>query len=257
MGDGDSGAGDEARQPDVYLQPHCDDICFSLGALAYRRHSGLLLTLFPIGDYVASRWRSTYADKDSVTATRLGEDAEFARACGLITDTLNGEDAQACGVGPWNLERLDDRVASIAAPLLDVLARKAAARGAKERPWLFCPCGVGSHVDHLAAFVSVARNYKDLARSYRIGFYEDLHYASDPGLREAGLRRLKAAFRNITLRRHAWPLGDTAGAKLDLIRLYKSQFENPPRSLKKFTPAADTPEGPHEALWSAEPAGPF
>jgi len=38
----------DASRLDIYLQPHSDDVCFSLGALAHRRRRGLLLTVFSI-----------------------------------------------------------------------------------------------------------------------------------------------------------------------------------------------------------------
>ena len=44
-----------ASPMDLYLSPHCDDICFSLGALAHRRQAGTLLTILPISGYVPSR----------------------------------------------------------------------------------------------------------------------------------------------------------------------------------------------------------
>ena len=40
---------------DLYLSPHCDDICFSLGAMAHRRRAGTLLTILPISGYVPQR----------------------------------------------------------------------------------------------------------------------------------------------------------------------------------------------------------
>ena len=56
--------------------------------------------------------------------------------------------------------------------------------------------------------------------------------------------------------RHAWPLGDAIGTKLALIRLYASQFIEPPQSIGRFTPASDATLPPHEAVWTAEPGGP-
>jgi LmbE family N-acetylglucosaminyl deacetylase len=267
IGEGDSGVDNavsndvaekngDARSMDVYLQPHSDDICFSLGALAYRRRKGLLLTVFPRTNYVAPERQSEYPTKDIVTAARLGEDAEFARACGLATYTLDGEDALTCGIGPWNLEWVEERTVSVMAPLLEAILRTTSPQTGGERPWLFCPSGIGNHVDHLATLVAVGRNYEELVLRYRIGFYEDLHYASRPDLRKDGLARLLGAFTRRTLCRHPWPLGDAAEIKLDLIRLYRSQFNRRPRSLEGFSPAAETPEGPHEAVWSEESLGP-
>ena len=241
---------------DVYLQPHSDDICFSLGALAHRRRRGVLLTLFPHSNYVPAERRAEYPAQAIVTETRLGEDAEFARRCGLGTQMLGEADALTCGIGPFNVARLEERAASITAPLMAALSLIPAVLSGEERPWLFCPSGIGNHVDHLATLTAIGRNYEALQRRYRIGFYEDLHYAAKAEARDPGVARLLAAFPRRTFRRHAWPLAEAAETKLALIRLYQSQFAKAPRSLEQFTPASDTPSGPHEAVWSEEPSGP-
>jgi len=40
----------------------------------------------------------------------------------------------------------------------------------------------------------VARHYDRLAPLYRLGFYEDLHYASEPMARDVGLQSLQRAW---------------------------------------------------------------
>src|SRR5262249_47796818 len=73
----------DVSSSDVYLQPHSDDICFSLGAFAWRRYHGILLTAFPISGYVALDPDATRPSADWVTRTRIAEDRAFAEQCGL------------------------------------------------------------------------------------------------------------------------------------------------------------------------------
>ena len=65
----------------------------------------------------------------------------------------------------------------------------------------------------------IARAYDQLAPFYRLGFYEDLHYASEFKVRSDGLARLLESLPGRKLRRHVRRLGASRSVKLDLIRL--------------------------------------
>ncbi len=242
---------------DVYLQPHSDDVCFSLGALAHRRRCGILLTAFAIAAYVATRPGADGPNADVVTKTRRAEDAAFSKACGLEARFLEVMGASMLGHHPFELAWVEENARRIEDPLMDALIAPPAVGVAKDRPWLFSPCGIGGHVDHVAIRMVVARHYDRLAPLYRLGFYEDLHYASEPMARDVGLQSLQRALGARPLQRHAWPLDGGQSTKLDLIGLYASQFIDLPRSLERFTPAARFPAAPHEAVWSEEPSGPW
>ena len=133
----------------------------------------------------------------------------------------------------------------------------AAERSQGARLWLFCPSGIGGHVDHVAIRLVTVRHYDRLASLYRLAFYEDLPYASQPLARLTGLEQLLRGLHGRSLRRHAWPLADKADMKLSLIRLYKSQFLEPPPSLDSFTPAVESNLAPHEAVWIEEMTRPM
>jgi hypothetical protein len=85
--------------------------------------------------------------------------------------------------------------------------------------------------------------------SYRIAFYEDLFYASDWNARIAGIARFRSITAPLRTRRLAHTIKDMAEYKLDLVRLYKSQFHQPPVSITQFTPAGCFAQPPHEAIW--------
>src|SRR5205814_6973835 len=97
----------------------------------------------------------------------------------------------------------DDNARRIEELLIGHLLRLAAERGQAARPWLFCPSGIGGHVDHVAIRLVIVQHYDRLAALYRLAFYEDLPYASQPRARLAGLSQLLRGLHGRSLRRHA------------------------------------------------------
>jgi hypothetical protein len=102
----------------------------------------------------------------------------------------------------------------------------------------------------------VNQNYNHLSPRYRIGFYEDLHYASSAAARAAGIKNLLQETQGRQLHRYVFPLREDVSKKIALIQLYRSQFSALPNSIEQFTPAAKFPSSPHEAFWSNEPTVP-
>lgn len=239
----------DASASDIYLQPHSDDVCFSLGALAHRRHRGILLTIFPISAYVPRRPGDPPPSRDWVTSTRIMEDKAFATACGLDARFLTLHVSSLLGHAPFDLSRVNENLQRVKSALMNALIVAQSNQTACTQPWLFCPSGIGGHVDHVAVRMLVHQNYEELSAHYRIGFYEDLHYASSRPAREAGLHDLLQGMPGRRLSRHAFPLKEYLSKKIALIQLYKSQFLTLPRSIEQFTPAADFPDMPHEAVW--------
>lgn len=239
---------------DVYLQPHSDDICFSLGALADARHGGRLLTVFPVAGYLARQPGAETPPVQQVTAIRLAEDQAFADHCGLETHTVDLAGASVLGHPSFDLGWVEENAARTRAPLIEAL--RALAPAPPLRPWLFCPGGIGDHVDHVAVLKVIVGHYDALKESYRIAFYEDLYYASDPFRRRAGLERLHQELRGRALMRHAFAVSGRVARKRELIALYRSQFVQVPATIVEFTPASGQPPAPHEAVWTEETEAP-
>lgn len=243
---------------DVYLAPHSDDVCFSLGAFAHARQAGTLLTVFPRSGYHVLAGPGAPASIEAVSRMRVAEDTRFARACGLRAAYLGFTAAGARGEPPFDTRRAPEVAERIARPLLAALrgptiGRAPCAPGA--RPLLACPAGIGGHVDHAAVRLSIIRHLRLLEPWYRIGFYEDLHYASDPRRRAAGLEALRHALAGRRLLRCVAPMDDAAQAlKMRLVALHASQLGEQLRSLHAFMPATPRPSPPHEALWMLQPA---
>lgn len=248
---------------DVYLQPHSDDICFSLGALAYKNSCGILLTVFPISAYMPNPRDAAYPftppksqrpSSDWITKSRINEDKAFAAACKLETRFLEIPCASFLGHESFNLAWVNQNQQRITSALLNTLLTIAAHRPSRLRSWLFCPSGIGGHVDHVAVRSLVNQNINLLSLYYRIGFYEDLPYASNTAARSSGINILRNEMRNKQLHRYAFPFREYVSEKLSLTEIYSSQFLDQP-SIDQFAPAADVPNAPHEAFWSLETFG--
>lgn len=241
------------RHDDIFLQPHADDICFSLGLFARMRQQGILLTVFPLSRFLADPERSARLNLQRITELRLAEDRAFAADCGLRPLYLRHADAGARGEKSFGAVA-PRHVAAIEQDLLRALLGPALGRATEHKSWLFCPAGVGGHVDHLTVLQVVANNLPILEQHYRIGFYEDLHYASDSHKRREGLSRLHRLLAGQVLSRVRLHLDVRAQeAKMKLVHLYPSQLAPFQRGIATFTPAVshdgDVSPQPHEALW--------
>lgn len=238
---------------DLFLSPHADDICFSLGDLARRRRAGTLLTIFSRSAYVAPRPAAATMSAAAVSELRLAEDAAFAAACGLVMETGGLPDAPLASRASFAVDAVVDATQRLEPLLLDRVASLRARHPTASRPWLFCPSGIGGHVDHVAVMNVVARRIDTLQSIYKVCFYEDLPYASDVLKRSTGLRRLAHSLPRHTLVRCSWELGAGVAEKIDLLRLYPSQFAVAPSSLDDFSPAPYVGRTPHEAVWTVQP----
>jgi LmbE family N-acetylglucosaminyl deacetylase len=246
-------AGDTVSPFDVFISPHFDDVCFSLGALVAARGAGILLT-------VCSQSKHIEADTGTppdparwvrhVSALRRGEDATFAQLCGLRQECLDLPEASLRGRMPFDTSKAAEDWPMFEQATLGALTSFRQGGATNGRPWLFCPIGIGGHIDHVAVRTVVLHHWRDIAKHYRIGLYEDLHYASRRWPRLRGLASLQAAAPPVALTRYT--IAAKAAEKLALLRLYASQFDGLPDSLDRFTPAHARVSAPHEAIWTSE-----
>jgi LmbE family N-acetylglucosaminyl deacetylase len=246
----------EASAHDLYLAPHCDDVCFSLGTFALERRKGVLLTLFSKSGYVAQPQMVAALGReriDAISSLRKREDLAFASQVGLRLCFGEFYDAPLRGQDPFDIASAEEDARRLDGAVIAAILAAATDQPRDRRPWLFCPMAIGGHIDHLVVLKIVLRHYDALRARWRIAFYEDLHYASAWRDRSAGLARFEQLATRLKLRRSLWPIGAPAD-KLALVALYSSQFAEPPASIKPFTPAQRIPAPAHEALWSAERA---
>ena len=203
---------------DIYLQPHSDDVCFSLAGLADRRRAGVLLTVCPVTGYVALRPGDVAPPAQTVTALRMAEDEAFCRASGLAARALDLPCSSLLGYRPFDLSRADENRKRIEEQLLGAVLALAEKEDSGARSWLFCPCGVGGHVDHVAVFDAIMGNYRRLSARFHIAFYETLRLRLETqGARAQDPARVGVVFRPAAASTvsAAWTQGRRAKARAD------------------------------------------
>lgn len=238
----------------VYLSPHHDDVCFSLGGLTSRKRGGWLVNLFTRSNYSVRLPPHTAGDTETITAMRTREDIAFADACALTRIDLGLSDAPLRGRRPMDLSGVEDDLAVLRRPLLDCLSQISQNSAQSGRLVLFCPAGIGGHANHVATTRAIVEAYDYLERWFRILFYEDLHYAADGIKRRDGLLRLFTLMNGRRATRITIELGSRVPAKLALIHLFRSQLAEMPATCRRYSPSVPyAGMGLHEAMWEFEP----
>ena len=232
----------------VYLSPHHDDVCFSLGGLVARSRGGWLINLFTRSGYSVVPPGGSRPDVETVTRIRTDEDDAFARACGMTKLDLGLTDAALEVRDIFDLSATRLIGAAFKGPLLARIRAIAAGISPDKRLTLFCPAGIGGHVNHVATMQTIVEALPSLQDRYRVLFYEDLHYASSIEKRQAGLLRLFAAMQGRRGGRIAVSFAEASKEKLALVRLYRSQFAELPQSCAEYSPAVPDSDL-HEAVW--------
>ncbi len=179
----------------LIICPHFDDACLSLGGLLSKRlfKSVALLTVFSNSEHapalklltpflMANQLRVNPfrgITKSFVSSIRQREDAKFCSAIGANQYNLPFNDSSLRGYsnpncGDWNnIER-----ESVYGEVMTAIERIVLLCS-----WdiLFCPLGIGNHVDHLIVTNSFLKAMKKNKCTHAF-FYEDLPYASNCSL---------------------------------------------------------------------------
>ena len=238
----------------IYLSPHHDDICFSLSSFA-SRHGGEIINIFTRSCYVAVPMdlpADSGAKVDFISKVRLDEDLSFVRSARLNRHDLEMEEPGLIGYEPFDLENLDAAVARTSERLIPFLLHMLPHEGDPRNVSLFCPAGIGGHRDHVSTLKAVRESHEMLRHRCTVYLYEDLHYASDPKAREAGLQRAAQIFAGAILSPtfHVMNARE-ANRKMEMIRLYASQHPRSPAA-PRFTPASPLKFAPHEIFWHVD-----
>lgn len=240
----------------VYLSPHYDDICFSIGNLACR-FRGNLVNLFTLSSYVAVDMELPADVRERVevvTRLRHQEDRFFSDAARLARHDLGLCDAPLLGHRHSDLTSLRGEVAALLARLMPYIHAVMPNEGNPRTAALYCPMGIGGHRNHLSTLLAVRRAYDTLRRHCTVFLYEDLPYASDPRARRDGLQRANQLFAGTLFTPIILPINsDYTTRKMQLISLYASQHAHVPR-IVDFTPASGFAPGFHEIIWKVSPS---
>lgn len=207
-----------AERPVLLVQPHPDDVCYSIGGLVALAAPLVGVTLVTV--FSRSAWALSPALRREgvarISATRREEDERFCARHGLGFEALDFPDSSAIGHDERSEMSADPegdaRTPAVAAALRDVIRRLAPAT-------VIGPAALGGHVDHRIVRDALA----GLAAPGRaLFFYEDLPYAAR--LRPDALARGLAA-RGL---RPSPPTGIDAviDAKVAAMRDYRSQTDD-------------------------------
>ena len=246
----------------IFLSPHYDDACFSLGdflasifspsGLSASPNIGILLNIFTRTNYLAADRRRRLSsckpgsEVETISDIRRTEDRLFAAKVNVSARHCGLDDAPLRGRDPFGAYDLTQDTETLGRPILSSIlnCRKDDAQAGA----IFCPMGIGRHVDHIITRDVILNHYTSLNTTFSICFYEDLYYASSHNARVDGIL---AFFQRIYPRRAARLASPVAAIrpKLDLIRIYESQFEALPLALDEFSPNIGAPSPTHEAVW--------
>jgi len=234
----------------VYLSPHLDDVCFSIGHLASQA-GGHLVNLFTRSSYVGARLSLPANAEERVefiSRLRQREDRLFTEAAQLVRHDLGLSEPALLDHGPFDLTDLEVEIAALSSRLMPALSMLPT-EGEPLWAHLYCPMGIGGHRNHLSTLLAVRRAYDTLCHRCTVFLYEDLHYASVPRARHDGVRRAIQLYAGTVLSPIVLPIaqGD-AESKMQLIRLYASQHAHVPR-VADFTPASGFSSDLHEIIW--------
>ena len=236
----------------IYLSPHNDDVCFSVGQLAHLT-GGELVNVFTVSQYVAASIalpEAMDARVAAISAIRREEDQQFAIAAGLNRHDLGLSEPRIRGIQPFDLTNLQAEVDYLSASLIPYLLDMVSGHSEGPRHSLYCPMGIGGHRNHIAMVRAIRIHHELLTQSFDIHLYEDLHYASNAEARQNGLNYAcqiyGGGFELSSLVLELDPLA--AERKLAWVNIYASQHPHPPR-LIDYSPASDLSPGPHETIW--------
>jgi hypothetical protein len=240
----------------VYLSPHNDDVCFSIGHIA-SRFRGDLVNLFTRSCYVAVNIELPSDEEERIeviSQLRRQEDQLFTEAAGLVRHDLGLSEPALIGYDPFDLTDVKSEAGALSERLIPFLSSMLPGEGDPSAASLYCPMGIGGHRTHLSTLLAVRNACDDLSRRCTVFLYEDLPYANDPRARQDGLRRAATVFAPTQLSPIVFPIdSDEAERKMEFIRLYATQHRCVPR-IVDFTPASGRADSLHEIVWKVSPS---
>lgn len=212
----------------IFLSPHFDDACFSLGGLIASHPGSTLINVFTKSLFLARldnfyQGRLDMDASERVYKIRNAEDDCFAKKMSLRKLNLNLEDTSAVGLHPFDLADISKEVALVNQSLIHHLNSIYKASNS-QRLNIFCPLSIGNHRNHVSVFLSVLENYDVLSGFADIFFYEDLPYAGLNDLRAPAISQLEKFFTPSRLKRNILNLSkDELDIKMENIEIYGSQ----------------------------------
>ena len=236
----------------VVLSPHYDDFCFSLSGFIKAEEHWHVINIFSQCNHIADRYLKCLTGEINylkITAIRDQEDIEFFKLFDGSRENLGLKEATLRGSNPFDLKYLNEVIGELSKVLVPRLNQISAKESSVID--LYCPMGIGGHIDHLATLLCIRNSLIDLSKSFNFYIYEDLPYASNPTMRQKGLSNFSANFHDsIQFLNRVNLLNDSEKfLKSKFISIYRSQHESEP-SFDRFSIAHNGHNARFESVWS-------
>lgn len=226
----------------IIVSPHPDDAALSCGGRLLGDQSALVVNVF--SQTAWWRFATGAEDRSRIQQIRDTEEMLLSRLTGTPILALNLSEALLRGHSMDTVfsaipDAADDHVATQIEAGIGALAVK------HPLAHWFLPLGIGNHVDHRIVRDHGYATLGPIVKPTHIHFYEDLPYAA----KEAATDR-SACVPGLTLRQDLLDLDDRLAWKMELLRVYASQFRYQDliavRRYAKSIGAGD----PAEAVWN-------
>jgi LmbE family N-acetylglucosaminyl deacetylase len=225
----------------IFISPHFDDICFSLGGLirTLENERKIIINVFTISSYIRR------------ISPRGGE--EFRRR--IISELRQKEDEEFCN--RYNIEQINlgfsDQSGGIAEKqFINVLRDRILEHASPHRDTLVFPMAIGNHIDHLQIFEACCLLMKDYPQGEFV-LYEDLPYGHRMFGRYARIGELSSLMSALGLKNYLKILSpEDVLRKREDIMIYESQhvYKRPSKvRIERYFTKTSPFRRPQEGLW--------
>jgi hypothetical protein len=206
----------------IFLSPHNDDICFSIGSLVHSLKSGHLINIFTISKYLINQNYKNKINNNAVkqiTNIRNKEDIKFAKFCKLKRHDLKIKDTSVTGIGDCSKKKLKFQIALLEKKLIPLLFKL---YDKDKINIIYCPMAIGGHENHMSTLITMTKNFKIFEKKMNFLFYFDLPYSSNEKIRKMYFLEFKM---NTKKKKYLIQKKkvDNIKKKLLMLRFYKSQ----------------------------------
>lgn len=203
----------------IYLSPHYDDIAFSVSSRI--QAGGIVLDVFTISNYVENE--KCLDGNLTVSEIRKNEEMNFVKHNKLKYKIMKLQDSGIDGSPFSRYHKIP-----INKKLEKELLKTIHGLNLKNKiDTIFCPLGVGKHLDHLQLFLIIQKHYKELKKFFNVVFYAEIPYIFYQNNLENRVNFLKHWLRINHIRSHRHTLTEAeVMLKIKQLKIYKSQFPN-------------------------------
>jgi hypothetical protein len=212
----------------IFISPHFDDVCFSLGCYLASHQNSRLINVFTRCNFIANPELQKDLGRgveliNAVSQLRNLEDEGFSRAHSLERINLNLSEATVIGRHPFELSDIEKEIEEVGNALMRALTAVTLSCSSRKLA-LYCPIGIGGHRNHLSVLLAILKHHSQLRKRFAIFFYEDLPYAAKDEIRKKGIAQFKMFFKDASFKKREYQLSNLEiEKKLEDLNFYLSQ----------------------------------